>query len=180
MIRLYAYAAAGLMTLALLIVAYQWAHKRGETDGYGTCTAEFQPRIDALQSEKLRAQQAVIAAQQAKAAAEASLAAQLEDQARDYSQRIRDLEVGNAGARRELGRLRDALATARTSLRHLSQSASAGTGPAADGGAAGATGSLLGECAAQLVEVGGRADSLVAQVVGLQAYARLAHKACGS
>jgi hypothetical protein len=168
-----------MCVLAVLSAAYWWAHGKGEKKGYGICTAEFQPRIDKLQDEKLQAQQAVIAAQQAKAIAEASLAKQLEDQADEYSKRIAVLEAGNAGARRELGRLRDALATARTSLRHLSQPAAAGAGPATDGSPAD-TGELLSQCAGRLVEVGGSADRLAAQVIGLQAYARLAHKACGS
>ena len=179
MIRVYA-GIVGAMALALFIWgAYSWAHGRGEADGYGACTAEFQPRIDRMQSEKLQAQQAVIAAQQAKATAEATLAKQLEDQADEYSKRIATLEAGNAGARRELGRLRDALATARTSLRSLSQSAHSRAGPAPDGSPAD-TGELLSACAGRLVEVGGSADRLAAQVIGLQAYARLAHKACGS
>lgn len=179
MIRLYAGIAGTFLLLVVLWAAYAWAHGRGEQAGYGTCTAEFQPRIDALQSDKLKAQQAVIAAQQAKALAEATLAAQLEEQARDYSQRIRTLEAGNAGARRELGRLRDALATARVSLSHLSKPPSAGTGPSADGAPAD-TGQLLGACGERLVELGNAADRLAAQVIGLQAYARIAHKSCGS
>lgn len=178
-LRLYAYIAGAVLLAAVAWAAYTWAHERGATAGYGTCTAEYQPRIDRLQSEKLAAQQAVIAAQKAKAAAEASLAAQLQEQADEYTARIKTLEAGNAGARRELGRLRDALATARVSLRALSQPAPAGPGPATDGAAAD-TGQLLSECGARLVEVGGQADRLAAQVIGLQAYARIAHRACGS
>lgn len=181
--RLYAYGIGLLGLLALLAAAgtltYGWAYKRGETAGYGVCTAAYQPRIDRLQGEKLAAQQAVIAAQQAKAAAESALAKQLQEQADEYSARIRTLEAGNAGARRELGRLRDALATARVSLRSLSQSETARAGPAPDGSSAD-TGQLLGECAGRLVELGGQADRLAAQVIGLQAYARIAHRACGS
>lgn len=182
-LRMYAFLAAVLIGAVVLLglawAAYAWAHGRGEAQGYGTCTAEYQPRIDRLQSDKLAAQQAVIHAQQAKAAAEATLAKQLEVQADEYTQRIKSLEAGNAGARRELQRLRDALATARIGLRDLGKSASAGAGPAPDGAAADA-GQLLGECAGRLVEVGGSADRLAAQVIGLQAYARLAQRACGS
>lgn len=182
-LRMYAILAAVLVGAVVLLglawAAYAWAHGRGVTDGYGTCTAEYQPRIDALQSEKLRAQQAVIAAQQAKAAAESALAKQLQEQADEYSARIKSLEAGNAGARRELDRLRDALATARVGIRNLVESKATGTGPAPDGAAADA-GQLLGECGARLVEMGGQADRLAAQVIGLQAYARLAHRACGS
>lgn len=179
MIRLYAGIAGAVLLAVVVWVAYAWAHGRGEAQGYGTCTAEYQPRIDRLQSDKLAAQQAVIAAQQQKAAAESALAKQLQEQADEYSARIKTLEAGNAGARRELGRMRDALATARTSLRALSESEATGPRPAADGAAAD-TGQLLGECAGRLVEMGGQADRLAAQVIGLQAYARIAHRACGS
>lgn len=179
MIRLYAGIAGAVLLAVVVWVAYAWAHGRGEAQGYGTCTAEYQPRIDRLQSDKLAAQQAVIAAQQQKAAAESALAKQLQEQADEYSARIKTLEAGNAGARRELARLRDALATARIGLRSLAESKTAGTGHAPDGGAAD-TGQLLGACAERLVEVGGSADRLAAQVIGLQAYARLAQRACGS
>ena len=77
----------------------------------------------------------------------------------------------------ELRRLHDALATARVSADSILRSGVPGSGPVADGRAAG-TGELLGECASRLVEVGGHADRLAAQVIGLQAYARLAQRAC--
>lgn len=177
--RLYAYAIGVAALVAAGLVAYQLIHRAGLDEGYGLCEAEYQPRIDRMQSEKLAAQQAVIAAQRAKADAEASLAAQLEEQAHEHSKREQALRAGRDGLQRDLVRLRDALATARVSLRALGQPEAAGARPQADGAAAGA-GELLGECATQLAEVGGRADSLAAQVIGLQAYARIAHRACGS
>lgn len=178
--RLYAYAIGVAALVAAGLVAYQLIHRAGLDEGYGICEAEYQPRIDRMQSEKLAAQQAVIAAQKARADAEASLAAQLEEQANEHSKREQALRAGRDGLQRELGRLRDALATANLGVRSLLEPKAAGAGSAADGAAAGSPGALLGECAAQLAEVGGRADSLLGQVIGLQAYARLAHRACGS
>lgn len=184
MIRMY----ATIVGVAVLVVAalvmgravYRNVYNAGAKQERLVCDAEWAPRVDALTKEKIAAQHAVIAAQQARAAAEASLAAQLEEQAHEHSKREAALRAGRDGLQRELGRLRDALATANLGVRSLLEPKAAGAGSAADGAAAGSPGALLGECAAQLAEVGGRADSLLGQVIGLQAYARLAHRACGS
>lgn len=183
MIRMYAM----IVGVAVLVVAalvmgravYRNVYNAGAKQERLVCDAEWAPRVDALTKEKIAAQHAVIAAQQARAAAEASLAAQLEEQAHEHSKREAALRAGRDGLQRELARLRDALATARIGLRSLAESKTAGTGHAPDGGAAD-TGQLLGACAERLVEVGGSADRLAAQVIGLQAYARLAQRACGS
>lgn len=185
MIKLYGGLVAAALVAGAAWIAYGWAAGQGAAAERLVCDAEWSSEVQTLrkdklqaQQDKLRAQQAVIEAQQQRAVAEAALGQQLEEQAHAYTQRIKSLETGSAGTRRELQRLRDALATARASLRHLSQPAAASAGPAADGAAADA-GELLGSCGARLVELGGSADRLAAQVIGLQAYARIAQQSCG-
>lgn len=166
--------------------AYTWAYGRGETAGDLMCRAELNPVIERQggQIAEYRAEadaraRAVQAAQAAKVAAEESLRRQMEDQANAYTSRIASLEAGTAGARRELVRLRDALATARVSADSLSRPVTASTGPAPDGPAPGPAG-IAAACAERYLDMGGLAARLAEQVIGLQAYARLAHRACGS
>lgn len=185
MTRLYAWI-GGLALLALVVWgAYSWAHGRGHADGYGECRAEYQPlldyrdrQIEDFKAEAQARQRAVALAQQAREAAEVSLKRQMEDQANAYTDRIRSLEAGAAGARRELLRLRDALETARVSTDSLLRPIAARPGSPADGTASPAE-RVIRECAEERVAVGGLAARLAEQVIGLQAYARLAQRACG-
>jgi hypothetical protein len=89
------------------------------------------------------------------------------EQADVYSKEILRRETAAAGTRRELDRLRVALARADRGP----SAAPADDRPEVDGGAALAT-VLLGECATQLVEMGGHAERLAGQVIGLQQYVR--------
>lgn len=178
MIRAVIYSVGVAAAVAAGLAAYAWARGHGVAAGIEQCTADYAPRIEQYERQQREQAQAVIAAQAATRAAEDRLAAQIEEQSHAYTTRIRALEAGAVGARRELQRLRDAVATARASARALAGGAPAAAGPAADGAAAGPF-DALGECAAERVEVGGLAARLAEQVIGLQAYARLAQRACG-
>jgi chromosome segregation ATPase len=184
MIRLYAWIGGAALIVALLGGAYIAIYSKGKTAGDLMCRSELGPVIKArdVQIENYKTEadaraRAVASVQAAKAAAEESLRRQMEDQRNDYSQRLAALEAGNAGARRELVRLRDALATARVSTDSLLRPVASGTGPAPDGAASVAE-RVIRECAERRVEVGGLAARLAEQVIGLQAYARAAHQAC--
>ncbi len=186
MTRLYAGLGALALLLAVVWGGYSWAHRRGEADGYGICKAEYVPMIEArdraiqaYQDDATARAVALIAAQKAKADAEAKAARDLEEQANDYTQRIGRLQAGIAGARRELDRLRDNLATASVSSAsgvHVAQTS--GTRPAPDGTGTGPAG-IAADCAGRYIAMGELAARLAEQVTGLQGYARVAHRACG-
>lgn len=176
------YAALGGAALLLLVAwgAYRWIDGRAADRAWGECRADYEPRVTTLTTERddARLELSVMRAQaEARARAIDAATEQLEQERSANAQRVRVLESASAGARRELRRLHDALATARVSADSILRSGVSSPGPVADGRAAG-TGELLGECASRLVEVGGHADRLAAQVIGLQAYARLAQRAC--
>lgn len=186
MTKLYAGLGAAALLLAIVWGGYSWAHRRGEADGYGMCKAEYVPMLEArdraiqaYQDENAKRAAALIAAQEAKAAAEAKAAKDLEEQSNAYTDRINRLQAGIAGARRELDRLRDNLATAAvSSASGVSVSQTSGTRPATDGAAAGPA-SIAGECASRYLAMGELAGRLAEQVTGLQMYARTAQSACG-
>ncbi len=186
MIRLYAGLGALALLLAVVWGGYSWAHRRGEAAGYGECKAEYVPMLEsrdraiqAYQDENDQRSRQLIAAQQAKAAAEAKAARELEEQSNAYTDRINRLQSGIAGARRELVRLRDNLATAAVSSAggvHVTQTA--GARSPVDGAAAG-LGGIAADCAGRYLTMGELAAKLAEQVTGLQGYARTAHQACG-
>jgi len=164
--------------------AYYWAHARGEAEGYGECRAEYEPmlvardrKIEEYMAEAEARKQAVLAAQRAKEAVEMIFKRQMQEQTDAYTARLQQLEAGNAGARRELVRLRDALATARVSTDSLLKPINPASRPASDGATSVAE-TVIRECAERRVEMGGLAARLAEQVIGLQAYARLAQQAC--
>lgn len=107
--------------------------------------------------------------------AEGRLAVELKEQSNAHSSDLARNGAALAGARSELARLRAALATAG----HREQSPASAAGPAPDGAAATA-GDVLGWCAERLVGLGGQADGLAAQVIGLQTYAKTAQQTCGT
>lgn len=186
MTRLYAGLGAAALLLAIVWGGYSWAHRRGEADGYGMCKAEYVPMLEArdraiqaYQDENAKRAAALIAAQEAKAAAEAKAAKDLEEQSNAYTDRINRLQAGIAGARRELDRLRDNLATASVSSAsgvHVAQTS--GPRSPADGTATGPAG-IASDCAGRYLALGGLAARLAEQVTGLQGYAKTAHRACG-
>ena len=186
MTRLYAGLGAAALLLALVWGGYSWAHRRGEADGYGICKAEYVPMLEArdraiqaYQDDATARAVALIAAQKAKADAEAKAARDLEEQSNAYTDRINRLQSGIAGARRELDRLRDNLATASVSAAggvHVAQTS--GTRSPVDGAAAG-LGGIAADCAGRYLTMGELAAKLAEQVTGLQSYARVAHQACG-
>lgn len=84
-----------------------------------------------------------------------------------YTEEIRRRDVAAAATRRELDRLRQSIAAAGNSQ----PAPVTPDRPPADG-AAPAAGNLLGECATELVEMGGHAERLSGQVMSLQDYVR--------
>ena len=186
MTKLYAGLGAAALLLALVWGGYSWAHRRGEADGYGICKAEYVPMLEArdraiqaYQDDATARAVALIAAQKAKADAEAKAARDLEEQSNAYTDRINRLQAGIAGARRELDRLRDNLATAAVSSAggvHVTQTA--GSRSQADGTGTG-LGGIAADCAGRYLSMGELAARLAEQVTGLQGYAKTAHRACG-
>lgn len=160
----------GIVALVVaLVVGGFGIHRAGVTSG----EARIQAQWDA---ERLAHAEAVQRAQRDKEAAERDLAIRLQESADAHTATLDRLRESESAAGRAQLRLRAALATAAIGAREQPQATAAGC--AADG-AATAAGELLGECAARLVELGGSADRLAAQVVGLQAYARIAQQSCG-
>lgn len=158
-------AIAAAFTLALVGGA---AYVKGREHG----AEAVQARWDA---ERVTQLQAHAAAQAAKSKAEDALAVQLQEQSNAHTQEIGRRDTAVAGARTELARLRDALATTAASLRHLTPATP--TGPAPD--ATAPVRDVLGSCAQELVGLGEQADRLASQVTGLQSYAKLAQGTCG-
>ncbi len=186
MTKLYAGLGAAALLLAIVWGGYSWAHRKGEAEGYGMCKAEYVPMLEqrdraiqAYQDDATARAVALIAAQKAKAEAEAKAARDLEEQSNAYTDRINRLQAGIAGARRELDRLRDNLATAAVSAAGgVSVAQTSGTRPAPDGAASGPAG-IAGDCAGRYLAMGELAARLAEQVTGLQGYAKTAHRACG-
>lgn len=158
--------AAGVV-VAALAGSHWYAYRIGKTAG--------EQRIEALWgAERARL---VAAAEQARAdreRREADLRREAKEREDAYTEELRRQAGATAAARRELDRLRDAIATDAANRQPVSPDT--GTGPAHDGTRAG---ELLGQCAAELVEMGGHADRLAGKVAGLQGYAREAHQVCG-
>lgn len=142
----------------------------GEARGRAAVEAEWN-------KDRVAQHEALQAALAKKEADENALTAQLQEKADAYTKELARLDGALDGARRELVRLRAALATSAIGHRERSQAAAAGP-PSNDPGAV--VGELLGACAGELVEMGREAGTLAAQVAGLQEYARIAQRACGS
>jgi hypothetical protein len=150
-------AAAGIACAVSLAGGYLWGFQGGAAAVEAEWNKERLATFAALDAERQRVIEV-----------ERRWDANVREQADAYSHEIRRREVAAAGTRRELDRLRDALAAAdRRTL-----TAPAGDRPAADGDAALAA-ILLGECATELVALGDAAERLAGQVMGLQQFVRL-------
>lgn len=144
------------ITLALVIVL---AFTHFVSYRYGRATVRAQWEQDKAQ----RTQQA-LAAEQAARAREQELIdkrKKLEDR---YAQNKRKADAAAAGARTELGRLRDQLAAAG------GQTPADPAAPARADAAPSAERAVISECAGALVEMAANADRLSATVTGLQGY----------
>lgn len=162
--------AALALSAATGLAGYFYGHSGGVDEG----RAEIQARWDEQSAAQSKA---IVDALLAKQESDAKLSRQLQEQSNEHTETNRRRDLADAGARRELQRVRDALATARIGARERGDAPA--PRPQADG-APSAAGELLGACAERLVELGGQAGKLAAQVIGLQAYARLAQQACGA
>lgn len=156
--------AAALLACAMSFGAGYW---RGHVSGAASVQAEWDEQTAAMARELSKA---LIEKQ----AAEGRLAVELQEQSNAHSSNLRRNDAALAGARSELARLRAALSGGRREQPQASAS-----GPAADGSTATA-GDVLGWCAERLVGLGGQADGLAAQVIGLQTYAKTAQQTCGT
>jgi ATPase subunit of ABC transporter with duplicated ATPase domains len=139
-----------LVIVALVLVVLAGTHWKAYLNGRDAVRAQYQARE--------------LAAHKAAREREQELVAQRQKAEELYVTEKRKAAAAAAGARTELGRLRDQLAAGRP----------APTDPATpirvDGGSPEAQ--LLGACASALVGVAEDADRLAAQVIGLQAYVR--------
>ena len=139
-----------LVITAVVLVVLAGTHWKAYLNGKKAVRAEYQAKELAAEKAAREREQELIAERQ-----------KLEDR---YVQDKRKADAAAAGARAELGRLRDQLAA---------RGAAAATTAApirVDGGSPEAQ--LLGACASALVGVAEDADRLAAQVIGLQAYVR--------
>jgi hypothetical protein len=139
-----------LVITALVLVVLAGTHWKAYTNGQKAVRAEYQAKELAAEKAARAREQELIAERQ-----------KLEDR---YVQDKRKAEAAAAGARAELGRLRDQLAA------RGAPTQTPATPIRADGGSPEAQ--LLGACASALVGVAEDADRLAAQVIGLQAYVR--------
>lgn len=139
-----------LVIVAIVLVVLAGTHWKAYLNGKKAVRAEYQAKELAAEKAAREREQELVAERK-----------KLEDR---YVQDKRKAEAAAAGARAELGRLRDQLAAR----------GAAPTTPAtpirADAGTI--EGQLLGACASALVGVAEDADRLAAQVIGLQAYVR--------
>lgn len=164
LLRALPYIGAALLTVAILGGTYAAGYSSGE--------AEIQVKWDEQTNAMAKAlTQALLAKQEA----EGRIAADLKEQSDAHSSDLKRNDAALAGARSELARLRAALAA----IGHREQPPASAAGPAPDGAAATA-GDVLGWCAERLVGLGGQADGLAAQVIGLQTYAKTAQQTCGT
>lgn len=152
------------MVLSYGLGALQWYAK-----GAASVRAEW--NADIIEQHK-----AIDAARSKAAKEQAALTVELQDQANAHTTELRARAADDERNRRDLARLRDALATA--AIGHRERTDSPAAGPPPDGTAA-LAGELFGSCARELVDLGNEARGLAGQVIGLQDYARTAQKACG-
>jgi hypothetical protein len=165
----------GLLVLGMATTAaYEFGWLNGNKLGLRAGKAEIQEKWDA---DRLEQAAAVEKARAEKEAAERAAARQIQEKIDEYSEEIRRRDASIDTNRRELVRLRSALATANLGLRKQSEAAS--TGHATDGGS-GRAAEYLGQCAGRLVEMGERASILAGKVIALQKYARIAQNTCGA
>lgn len=165
----------GLMVLGLATTgAYEFGWLNGNELGLKSGRSEIQERWDA---DRLAQAAALEKARAEKDAAERRAARQIQEKIDEYSEHIRRRDASINTNRRELVRLRSALATANLGLRK--QSEATGTGHEAHG-ASGRPAEYLGQCATRLVEMGERTSTLAGKVIALQKYARIAQNTCGS
>jgi sRNA-binding protein len=149
----------------------------GWTHGWYTGNKDGAARIEAKWSAAREIQhQAAEKAYRDRIEAENRLSVQMQEQARAHTEELARLDAASDRARRELVRLRAALATRAVIGRQLAAPPAAGSPP---DGAPADTGEFLGACAGELLEVGRQAGALAGQVIGLQKYARAAQQACG-
>lgn len=139
-----------LVIAAIVAVVLAGTHWKAYINGQKAVRAEYQAKQ--------------LAAEQAARAREQELVAQRQKVEELYVEEKRKAAAAAAGARTELGRLRDQLAAGRP--------APANPTPTTRADAGAIEGQLLGACASALVAVAEDADRLAAQVVGLQDYVR--------
>jgi len=160
----------GIIALVFaLVVGGFTLHRAGVRSG----EARIQAQWDA---ERLAHAEAVQRAQRAKEAAERDLAIRLQEASDAHTVTLDRLRESESAAGRAQLRLRAAIATA--ALGHREQPQAAAAGRQADDRAAAAR-ELLPACARELEQMGAAAGGLAAQVIGLQAYARIAQQSCG-
>jgi Sec-independent protein translocase protein TatA len=139
-----------LVIVAIVLVVLAGTHWKAYTNGKKAVRAEYQAKELAAEKAAREREQELVAERK-----------KLEDR---YVQDKRKAEAAAAGARAELGRLRDQLAARSATTQ------TPATPIRVDGGSPEAQ--LLGACASALVGVAEDADRLAAQVIGLQAYVR--------
>lgn len=158
--------AVGVIAVALT-GSHWYAYRSGKAAG--------EQRIEALWgAERANLVAAAEAARTEREQREADLRRAAQEREDAYTEELRRQAGATAAARRELDRLRDAIATDAANRQPVAPDT--GARPAPDDARAG---DLLGQCAAELVTMGGHADRLAGKVTGLQSYARQAHEACG-
>lgn len=158
--------AAGVIAVALT-GSHWYAYRSGKESG--------EQRIEALWgAERARLVSAAEQARIEREQREADLRREAKEREDAYTEELRRQAGATAAARRELDRLRDAVATDAANRQPVTENP--GTRPAPDDARAG---DLLGQCAQELVDMGGHADRLAGKVTGLQSYARTAHGVCG-
>lgn len=124
-----------------------------------------------VQNERARMAAQLVAALEARDAAERDAARRLKVITDAHTAEIDRRARAAAAARADVDRLRRAVDAA-------ARAAPAAPGSPPDGAAARA-GELLAECGGEVARLGDEARGLAAQVIGLQAYARLAERTCG-
>lgn len=144
------------ITLALCAVL-AFSHFTAYRFGKGVVRAEWDKDIAKRTALALQAEQAARQREQELVAAK-----QVSEER--YVEEVQKAESFAAGARSELGRLRNAIAA-----RNRASTQSTAACPAADAGARSER-DLLGTCAETLVGVAADADQLGAKVIGLQQY----------
>lgn len=163
------------IALAAIVFAvfalYRYGYAAGWTAGATQVRAEWH-------AERARQADAFARAVNQRDAAERDAAKTLKRITDAHSADLARRDDAVAAARVELVRLRDALSRARATRARDEPPSAAARRPADDPDAR--PGELLAQCAGELVQMAERAGSLAAQVIGLQAYARLAQSTCGA
>lgn len=149
---------------------YFAGHWLGDSEGYQRGAADVQRGFDAFKRTQREAADRALVQRMDE---EQSLRRQAREKTDALTKEVQSRDAALARTRRERDRLLVALAARPAGG---GDAAAAPAGPQADGDA---VGRALGECSGQLVEMGGLADRLSLQVIGLQDYARTAMRVCG-